>query len=1220
MHASDSHPPGRRKQRRYLRDFAALTALPAVWSSAGRPQIGANLADVLVRLLLPEFVYVRLRGTTGQEAIEIVRCGQGSDSPERREAIRAAVEPWLPGGASATAVFSLALPPGEGSVQAAAIPIGAACEFGVLVAASGQPGFPAEEDRLLLGVAANQAAIVLQRQQAEEALRRSEQELADFFENAAVGLHWTGPDGTILRVNQAELDLLGYRREEYLGHHIAEFHADKDVIADILGQLASGKTIREYEARLRCKDGSIKHVLMNSNVLWENGQFIHTRSFTRDITDRRLAEDALRKQSEWLRITLTSIGDAVITTDTAGRVTSLNPVAESLTGWGQREAQGQPLATVFRIINEQNRRSMEDPATRALQEGQIVGLANQTLLIARDGTERAIDDSAAPIKDERGNFVGAVLIFRDVTETRRALELRLRLSAIVESSDDAIISKDLDGIIVSWNQAAERLYGYTAAEIVGQPLSLLVPPDHPDELPAIMERLRRGERIEHYETVRVRKDGGRVDVSLTISPVKGADGKIIGASKIARDITARKQAEEALRQSEAQFHQLADALPQIVWTARPDGFVDYYNERWYEFTGFRRGESGDQSWIPALHPDDVQRCLDTYYRCIRSGNVYQIEYRFKDRSTGGYRWFLGRAYPVRDQQNRITRWFGTCTDIDDTKRAEQTTRFLAEASAALVKRTDYESALQQVARLAVPSFADWCAVDVLQPDGSVRRLAVTHTDPAKQQLAHELLCRYPSFPADPRKVGAVLGTGRSEWGTTIPDSMLAEFAQDEEHLRILRGLGLKSYICTPLRSPTKTLGVLTFVTAESGRTYGAEDLRAAEDLADRAAIAVENVNLLRALKEADRRKDEFLATLAHEMRNPLAPIRNAVQILRAKGPPVPELQWARDVIGRQVQQMTRLVDDLLDVSRIGTGKIELRKERVELRTIVNTAVEASAPLIEKWNHQLTVTLPPGPVYLEVDPARLVQVLLNLLNNAAKYTPQGGRIELTAQREGEHVVIRVKDTGVGIPQEMLPHIFKMFTQVDRSLERSQGGLGIGLTLVQSLVAMHGGTVEAHSAGPGKGSEFVVRLPVAGEAEARGPQQTAGDSKQATAPARQRILVVDDNRDSADSLAMLLRVMGNEVQTAHDGLEAVRAAAAFLPDVVLLDIGLPKMNGYEAGRRIREQRGKEVVLVALTGWGAEEDRRQSREAGFDHHMTKPVEVDALQELLAGLKEAP
>jgi PAS domain S-box-containing protein len=367
---------------------------------------------------------------------------------------------------------------------------------------------------------------------------------------------------------------------------------------------------------------------------------------------------------------------------------------------------------------------------------------------------------------------------------------------------------------------------------------------------------------------------------------------------------------------------------------------------------------------------------------------------------------------------------------------------------------------------------------------------------------------------------------------------------------------------------------------------------------------------------ADRRKDEFLAILAHELRNPLAPIRNAVQILRAKGPPLPELQWARDVIDRQVHQLTRLVDDLLDVSRISRGRIELRKERVALATVVSAAVEGSRPLLEKWGHELTVMLPPEPFYLDVDVARLGQVLLNLLNNAAKYTDQGGRIWLSARREHEHVIIRLKDTGIGIPRQMLPRIFEMFTQVQRSLDRSEGGLGIGLTLVKRLVEMHGGTVTASSDGPGTGSEFTIRLPLAPEPPSQGALATAGAMM--VVPARYRILVVDDEQDAADSLAMLLRMTGHEVHTAHDGLEAVGAAAVFRPEVVLLDIGLPKLNGHEAGRRIRAQQGPHVVLVALTGWGQDEDRRRSSQAGFDCHMTKPVEFNVLQKLLAGLKQ--
>ena len=369
------------------------------------------------------------------------------------------------------------------------------------------------------------------------------------------------------------------------------------------------------------------------------------------------------------------------------------------------------------------------------------------------------------------------------------------------------------------------------------------------------------------------------------------------------------------------------------------------------------------------------------------------------------------------------------------------------------------------------------------------------------------------------------------------------------------------------------------------------------------------------LSEADRRKNEFLALLAHELRNPLAPIRNALHIMRLTEGNGKEVQAASDMMERQVGEMVRLVDDLLDVSRISRGKIDLRKDRVELASAVHHAVEAARSLYENMKHELTVTLPAQPVYLNADPTRLAQVMGNLLNNACKFTDEGGRISLTVEREGEQAVIRVRDSGIGIAADQLLRIFEMFVQVDTSLERSVGGLGIGLTLVKNLVEMHDGTVEVHSAGAGQGSEFVVRLPIMVETPEPPPEPTVSEP---TTTLARRILVVDDNRVSADSLARLLQLTGNETHTAYDGLEAVQAAATFRPDVVLLDIGLPKLNGYEAARKIREEPwGKKMVLVALTGWGQEEDRRKSREAGFNGHMIKPVELTALMKLLAELQ---
>jgi len=370
-----------------------------------------------------------------------------------------------------------------------------------------------------------------------------------------------------------------------------------------------------------------------------------------------------------------------------------------------------------------------------------------------------------------------------------------------------------------------------------------------------------------------------------------------------------------------------------------------------------------------------------------------------------------------------------------------------------------------------------------------------------------------------------------------------------------------------------------------------------------------------ALADAARRKDEFLATLAHELRNPLAPIQNAVQILRLAGGKPQAVLPATDMLERQVRQMVHLVDDLLDVGRINLGKIELRREPVALASIVDQAVEAVRPLARSLHHDLRVTLPPEPITVDGDLTRLAQVVGNLLSNACKFTDNGGLIRLSVEREDEKAVIRVRDNGIGIAADELARIFDMFAQVDSSLERVQSGLGIGLTLVKKLAEMHGGTVEVESAGVGQGSEFVVRLPALAETAERLRSELAA-SKSKFIPSR-RILVVDDNRDAADSLAALLKLEGHETQLAHDGVEAVAAAATFKPDLVLLDIGLPKLNGYEAARKIREQpSGKHMMLVAVTGWGQEEDRRRSHSAGFDLHMVKPVDYPALMRLLAAM----
>jgi PAS domain S-box-containing protein len=808
---------------------------------------------------------------------------------------------------------------------------------------------------------------------------------------------------------------------------------------------------------------------------------------------RQRAEEALRKQADWLRVTLASIGDAVISTDAEGGVTFMNPVAEALTGWPQAEAQGRPLPEVFHIINEETRQPAENPALRALREGTIVGLANSTVLIARDGTERPIDDSAAPIKDQAGARAGAILVFRDITDRKRAEEAQARLAAIVESSEDAIVSKTLDATITSWNKGAERLFGYTAQEAIGHPITLIIPPERLGEEPAILERLRRGERVEHFETVRVAKDGRRLDISLTISPVRDGGGRIVGASKVARDITARKRAEAAVREQSRMLQEVAAAGLTIHSAGSLDSVLRVIAEEARRVLGAHRAVSS----------------LTSGEECVQVTSAVATSEAFQ-------RWREHGIPPA------------------------------VEAACGVVCRNNKPMRLTRAELEAHPAWRD-------------------------------------------------AGGARDDYPP------------------------LRGWLAAPLVSRGgKNLGLIR-LSDKDGGDFSESDESILVQLASIASVAIENARLNGELREQDRRKDEFLALLAHELRNPLAPLRNGLQVIRLAENDPKALAQTRGMMERQLGHMVRLIDDLLDVSRVSRNKMELRRSRLLLADVVSSAVETARPAIAEAGHELTVSLPREPVYLDADLTRLAQVFGNLLSNSAKYTPRGGHIWLSAEGRGEEVVVSVRDDGIGIPPESLVSIFDMFSQVDRSIERSTGGLGIGLALVKGLVEMHGGTVTAESPGVGRGSIFTVRLPALGDRAQATPEGPSGEEPRGTGPKR-RILVVDDNRDSATSMAMILRLTGNEVRTAHDGVEAVEVAEAFRPQVILMDVGMPRLNGYEATRRIRERPwGRSVLIIALTGWGQEGDRSQSREAGCDGHLVKPVNLPDLEKLLSEAEPA-
>ena len=519
----------------------------------------------------------------------------------------------------------------------------------------------------------------------------------------------------------------------------------------------------------------------------------------------------------------------------------------------------------------------------------------------------------------------------------------------------------------------------------------------------------------------------------------------------------------------------------------------------------------------------------------------------------------------------------------------------------------------------MPSAADWCIVELAEEGGTRIPAVAAHVDPTKAEHVLQLSRRFRKISGDAHGIAGVIRSGKSEFFRDIPESVLKEAMRDDRELiRLYLEAGVASSIVVPIRARGRTLGAILLISANRARLFDEKDVEMAEELGNRAGVAVDNARLYQEAREANRRKDEFLAMLGHELRNPLAPILTALELMRLRGED--KFERERTIIDRQVQHVVRLVDDLLDVSRITRGKIEIRKENVELSVIIGKAVEMASPLLEQRSQNLKVSVPHTGLAVLADQGRLSQAIANVLINAAKFTEPRGHISVDAEAEGTFVVIRIRDSGAGIAPETLPFIFDLFVQHTPTLDRARGGLGIGLTVVRSLVELHGGSVSAHSAGPGKGSEFVLRLPRASDAStAREASPAAPDRQRKRARQGLRVLVVDDNPDAASLLAEALDMHGYRTLVAHDGPSALAAAPSFEPELALLDIGLPVMDGYELARRLRDLRAPAPIrLVAITGYGQESDRALSRKAGFDAHMVKPVDLDALLAVLARLED--
>jgi PAS domain S-box-containing protein len=1061
---------------------------------------------------------------------------------------------------------------------------------------------------------------------------RVEQELKQCLDHAAEGLHWVGPDGTILWANQTELDLLGYTRDEYIGHNIAEFHVDQPVIGDILTRLTRGETLLNYEARLRRKDGSVRYVLINSNVLWRDNQFLHTRCFTRDVTDRKAADELALRLADIVEHS----DDAIISQDLAGVITSWNPAAQRIYGYTAMEAEGQSI----RLIIPPDREHEEAEVVRRVRSGERVPPFD-TIRRRKDGSPIDVALTVSPIRDREGHVVGASKMARDISQRKRAeardhflVDLDDAVRPLTDAEEItftaakalgqhlgvnrcayATVEEDEDTFVLTgnYNEGVHSIVGrYTFRQFGEECLRLMRAGK-----PYVVDDAERDARITQAERpsyaatairsvvcVPILKRGRFVAAMAvhTVGPRSWQAEEVALVERVASrcwESIERARVTQELRESEHLFRALANSIPNLAWTARPDGWIYWYNDQWYAYTGTTAADMEGWGWERVHDPAVLPKVKERWQHSINTGSPFEMVFPLRG-GDGQFRRFLTRVNPVRDSRGEVAHWFGTNTDVENERRATEANAVLREGEQRAREEAELQKRLLHSLFMQAPTL-----IAVLKGPDHVIELA---NPPICRVWRHreEDIRNRPLFDVMPELrdqvfrslLEDVYRTGVPHVGTETP----AQFD---------RG-----------RGTTETV-YFNFVYSPfwnvDGRIEGIFVI--ASDVTEQ-VLARNQLNALReAAESANRAKDEFLAMLGHELRNPLSPIVTALQLMKLRGSDASERE--RTVIERQVNHLTRLVDDLLDVSRIARGRVELKEEVVEMALVVAKAIELASPLLEQRLHTLAVDVPRRGLAVLGDPTRLSQVVSNLLTNAAKYTPPGGQITVGGERDNEDIVLRVKDTGIGIPPEVLPRVFELFVQGRQAIDRSQGGLGLGLTIVRNLVERHGGSVSAHSEGVGRGSEFVVRLP---KTEATTAVEDIDRSSWGTAapisPTQaRRILVVDDNEDGAAMLSEALKARGHDARVAHDAPAALQIAESFTPDIAFLDIGLPVMDGYELARRLRGLPGlSSIRLIAITGYGQQSDREKSQVAGFCRHLVKPVDLDIVEAVVNGETAAP
>ena len=840
---------------------------------------------------------------------------------------------------------------------------------------------------------------------------------------------------------------------------------------------------------------------------------------------------------------------------------------------------------------------------------------------------RWVTARAHPIRNAAGEVVEVMLVHEDITErVEEDASLKLseeRFRSLVTVSSQMVWNSDSEGAIIDDSPSWRRFTGQSYDDWKGSGwLDAL----HPDDR-ARASRVWRAavESKSLYEVVyRVRRaDGEYRWTSVRGVPLRREDGSVREWIGTNTDITEQRRIEEAVRNSEQRLRFMLDAMHQKIFTEPGDGAVDYFNPAWTQFTGLSGDTLRDWGWLQVVHPDDVDASLASWHAALAAATPWQAEQRFRG-ADGLYRWHLSRAVPMHDEAGRLAMWIGSNTDIHEVKivESELARRLRVERrhSAVLGKVAAASNQLHTAASSGdIAEEVVHIVRDILEVHQAVISLT-TDVSGAQAISAVSLSDKYAAYrgyrvPADGSGIYATVS--RSNQPMRLTEAQLQShpgfkgFGAEHGRHPPMRG-----WLAVPLKAHDgSNIGLLQASDKFDG-DFNEEDQAILTQLASIAATGFENARLYQSLQEQHRRKDEFLAMLAHELRNPLAPIRAAADLLTIANLGEAKIRQTSAVISRQVRHMSGLIDDLLDISRVTRGLIALDGAEVDIKRVVADALEQVHPLMEARRHALTVTSTVGPAFVAGDHKRLVQVLANILNNAAKYTPDEGRIVVRTEATALDVILSVEDNGAGVAPELQPYMFELFSQAARSSDRAQGGLGIGLALVKNLVILHGGKVSCFSEGAGRGSRFTITLPrmVSGQ-PAGAVAEAEAEAAMAPAPpaAGKCILVVDDNVDAADVLAMLLEASGHTALVEYGAEAGLARALRDRPAICVLDIGLPDMDGRELARRLRQAPELDgMLLIAATGYGSEQDRIDALAAGFDHHLVKPLDLATLLDL--------